>query len=544
MPFHSWSPSGGLIKREGARAPGFVFFSIALLAAVLRAQGSDGVIAGTVRDSSTNLPVASVDVSLNGSAAQATAQTDADGGFRFTGLPSGIFWLAFTRAGYEEIPFGSGNARESIVLKSGGEAQKVLVSLIPYSDIEGVVKDERGLPVEGVEVHAGGGLKAVTDKAGLYRLEELPPGSYRIAFRLPYGFALRSLQHRENGDEIGYSSTLFYPGVWNPLRALAVSMPPGKHLSGLDVRLSRTRLVELKGHILEPGGEGGVVRFVSLDWNSEPAPPDQGLRPVDEHGGFHFEHLVPGSYKLFVWRSKGDGLPYVVPVELGDAGIESLSVNVPAFVQLQGFVKASPYANWDGSLRVRLLDRTPEYPGPRHWTAPALIGQDGSLDLDKVPPGEWYLEVYSTGLHSTAEPSRKLYVSAVSFGDQASSGVFAMRVQEGGNPPIRVTLTDQSGEITGAVSSDGQRPVYFAVITLRKLGIAPGYLPGGRSELDGTFHFDGVAPGEYELAAWGPGSDGHLNVNTSQDNGCGSRNVKITVKNGGTSAVRLTLCHE
>ncbi|MCB9571164.1 MAG: carboxypeptidase regulatory-like domain-containing protein [Kofleriaceae bacterium] len=96
---------------------------------------------------------------------QATLVTDADGGFRVTGLAAGTWWIVAAAPGMAE----GKSAR--IPLDAGKVVQGVEIVLSPGTFVVGTVTSTRGPPVVGATVSArprddGGGAGAAADRAG------------------------------------------------------------------------------------------------------------------------------------------------------------------------------------------------------------------------------------------------------------------------------------------------------------------------------------------------------------------------------------------
>src|SRR6185369_2873303 len=104
-------------------------------------------------------------------------------------------------------------------------------------------------------------------------------------------------------------------------------------------------------------------------------------------------------------------MPFVVPIQVGNAGLSDLNLPVPPFQTIHGTVKLpDPQATWTGSLSVILLGMQA---GSHAKSVP--IAADGSFALERVPPGQWRLDWRDNDLR--LPPSgRKLHVAAARFG--------------------------------------------------------------------------------------------------------------------------------
>jgi hypothetical protein len=110
------------------------------------------------------------------------ARPDAQGRFRFDGVPAGTVPVTAQRFGYR--PW-----RADVEVPAGGEG-RVEIALAPLTDggneLEGKVVDTDGVPVAGVRVWVGGAADlsrdATTDAQGVFRFRRLPDlGSRRVS---------------------------------------------------------------------------------------------------------------------------------------------------------------------------------------------------------------------------------------------------------------------------------------------------------------------------------------------------------------------------
>ncbi len=109
---------------------------------------------------------------------QFRAMTDQNGSFLITGIPVGTYSLVIDEEGFESY-------RTTLEIKSGEQITLGIVDLLkeipPYGSVTGFVT------IEGKSIHenvlillAGTPHSAVTNTTGLYELEEVPPGTYKL----------------------------------------------------------------------------------------------------------------------------------------------------------------------------------------------------------------------------------------------------------------------------------------------------------------------------------------------------------------------------
>jgi hypothetical protein len=216
------------------------------------AFAQDGAIVGTVRDALTKAPLSGVTVETNDPVSARTTLTGADGRFRLDHLAPANHRLKYTLPGYKGTDeMGS----ELVYLRGGAVTEHVTLELTPFARLEGTVLDEEGRPLQGVMVYTGANLRATTNQDGRYTIEQLEPGSYRIALRTPYEIRSKTLKRDpETGETFGYANTEYYPGTADPQATLPVALSGGLELRGFDIRLRRVRLVEFSGRTVERAG--------------------------------------------------------------------------------------------------------------------------------------------------------------------------------------------------------------------------------------------------------------------------------------------------
>ena len=132
------------------------------------------------------------------------AVTDSHGRFAFINVAASAGWaINASHAGYLTGGFSAGDvpgtSLQPIPLAEGQRITDVRVPLWRPGAIGGVLRDERGEPVVGVQVAAigvlrfagrdrlAGGPVTLTDDRGAYRLANLPPGRYQLRALNPPG---------------------------------------------------------------------------------------------------------------------------------------------------------------------------------------------------------------------------------------------------------------------------------------------------------------------------------------------------------------------
>ncbi len=503
---------------------------LAFFAALLRAQEPAGVVEGSLRNAISRAPVASARISLRGASTRSGA-TAMDGGFHFDQLPAGDYTLAIEMSGY--LDSTRGLAPKAIHLKAGAVTESVILDLTPLGGLEGVVFGEESKPLAGVNVTVAGATHT-TGKDGLFAFEDLVPGSYQVAVGVPHAVRAANLvRDSATGEYYGYGAAQYYPGADDVRLAIPVDIPPGARLRNVDLRLRRTLLVECKGALVEMAGREPMVDPDVQLLSAVPGTPDPLWRRhrVDSDGGFRFSLLQPGSYTLAIYRA-GHQLPYLVPIELGKAGLDEMMVPVPSFPRIQGTVSLrDPKLQWQGSASVHLIHRSP--------AASEVTGlkSDGTFEFEGVPPGEYTVGFQSRNLRLTSDRTRNLSARELRFGTQTGLRK-PITVAEAGNPGLEIELSDEPAGIAGKVIDDGARGGNY-LVRVTPVVLRRGGFPAATSAAP-DFQFPELAPGDYEVTAWRFAPRSEL-ANIFASKGC-DETVKVTVREGAVSNITVRPC--
>jgi hypothetical protein len=454
-------------------------FALALLLPFL----ASAQISGSVRDSVTKLPIAGVTVAIRG-ATHATALSDDTGRFRCEDAPPGKYMALYSKKGYDQ-----GSA--SFEIKAADNP--LTLELRPWSELEGTVLDEDGRPLEGIPVYIGG-LRDTTGKDGRYHARDITAGQYTLSFQVPYELRRRMLaRDPKTGETFGYATTHFYPGIADPRLGSPITILPGSHMTNVDARLRRARLVEMKGRVV------GALPETEIELDSRSDRPDETFarRRLDADGGFHFDLLAARDYNVAIFRNRpGDDLPYLTTVTLGQAGAQDLHLVLPGFVRLEGVVRTMPSdIRWDGPLRITL--------NRFGYRTEARVSSQSAFTLDAIPPGEWNLTLDDNLVHRADDPKHKLFATGI----RGQS----LRVTESGNPPLEITLSDRTGWIRGISDTVG-------MVLLN----AGNWIRMAPVDKTGAFAFE-VPPGEYTVT-------------------CGKQSLAVTVQSATTALVHLRSC--
>ncbi len=239
------------------------------------------------------------------------------------------------------------------------------------------------------------------------------------------------------------------------------------------------RVLGLDGH----PAAGASVQIERGDWDPDvPAPTDalKALSMTATDGTFAFEDLPEGRYSVAAFKGSA------IDVGVANPGViapdwEELLVLKPG-LPLAGRVvdgagrgivgvEVEPYAYGEGAINEREL------------TSPArvLSGSDGAFRIGLLWPGEWTLIARAEG-----------FPPALSERVQAGAKDAQIVLVAGGS--IQGTLTNSSTSLPMSAVE-----LHAALLT------EPGTENTVKTGEDGSFHLDGLAPGDYHITTESPG---------------------------------------
>jgi len=255
---------------------------------------------GKVVNALTGEPIGGALLQIPG---QTARFSDSDGNFAFAGLSRGRLIVTARKPGFfneQEVVSG---VRSTAVIETPSDAP-VVVRLTPEAIIFGEVKNAEGEPVEGVEVRAErrqmrDGRRqlqvvrnSVTDDAGTFRLAELEPGAYYLAFSLERNGGPLP---RKSKQEQGYGLQ-FYPGVADAGVASAFNVRAGAQVHVTHI-LARQPVFQVSGTVRGVSSHGFfALRLV----NSAGESAQRNIRVDRQSGEFRISG-VPVSISQSSW---------------------------------------------------------------------------------------------------------------------------------------------------------------------------------------------------------------------------------------------------
>jgi hypothetical protein len=461
---------------------------------------------GKVINAATSEPVSGALVQLPG---QETQFSRSDGSFVFTNLPRAQLAVMVRKPGFfNDQELGRWGPAMFPQIAVPAEAD-VIIKLTPEGIIFGQVKDENAEPMDGVTVRAErwqiqDGRKQLqsagettTDDEGNFRIAELLPGSYCLAF-LPAnrgGRIFRTLKRRTEAEQ-GYGLE-FYPGTSDAASAGALEIRAGAQQHIIHT-FSHQRLFQVAG-VMRPANPESFPNITLVNSSGEPIQTDIRLNP--KTGEFQISGVPPGTYLLSATASLGpkafdqvpgkDSTPSSVtlPIQV-NADLSGLILNlgsaVAAVVQIRDETERAPDPNTLHQLFVRLVPRDFPNSGLGIMVPPAPGDHQSPRRFESVTPGIYTVE---------ATPMAAGYVASLRCGS-----VDLLRDDltiAPGSPPAAIEITLRSDSAQLSVTLTNQHNAAGLVIYSREYPRRSMLVP----VYNGNTSVPNLAPGSYQLLA-------------------------------------------
>ncbi len=466
--------------------------------------------------------------------------TDAMGNFRADNLPAGPYMLSASKPGFvseQEL-----SARQNVFAVMGRQEDTAVeasqsfqlapipsfqlvqlkpdspptrLNLMPVAAIGGTVLDENSEPLEGVSVQVIAvrasltGVEyaivqtASTDDRGRYLFLKLLPGDYivRLAGEASstqyFGTILNP-----NNDHRGLRP-VYYPSGDSTSGAFVFHLAPGEQTNA-DFQQKTEAAFDI---------DGRFSGFAPRAWTQMQMYRDGDRLPVARAfvnvstGRFRVTDVPPGSYTLRVVQYESDSEKWLaaeVPVSISAEPIRDLVVELSGAANIPVSVTHEPDGELNGVVQLTLqpqhmrqnarqlmVGKAPHpLPSPTgEPPAPSPESAEQSSTFDNVILDQYKLLVQTFG------PD---YVASATLGDRdILHGEFPI----GGAPgEMRIVVRGDSATVEGPVTSKGQPAVGASVCLIPSAG-GSGFKCGNGDE-SGHFVIEGVAPGDYRIAAW------------------------------------------
>jgi protocatechuate 3,4-dioxygenase beta subunit len=461
-----------------------------------------GSIEGHVFNSLTGAPVRKVVVELMTSQfwIRLSAETDAAGGFQFTGLPPGSYSLSAKRSGFLDRP-----ARRPTVLGQDQHVTNVEVRLPPQGVITGHVLDGDGDPLSSArawifrQVYRDGRKQwdqvnavSLADETGEYRFPNLTPGRYLVK-----GENLRPMIHNHYvGPDLQEKSTMsyapaYYPNAPSEQTASPVEVGVGTEVRDIDLHLSKF----------------AVAPFFHVSGRVTGLPPDSpitigvGLHSVDGTGHADSVSTGPPDYTFNVRAQPGQYEMFASVYSGGPEAYASSSVNVAG--DITGVVLSmNPAPEVTGRISVA-----------ENGSSPKLKGVKATLRQLRSQLGVPVVQSDATGKLVFPKPAAPGHYSLAVDENSIPDGCYLRSVKVGGqevsaddieirfSTEIEIVLSNKAGTITGSITDNDDKPFPKSRATL--IPSDSNSRPATQlTDDEGKFKFTALRPGTYKLFAW------------------------------------------
>jgi protocatechuate 3,4-dioxygenase beta subunit len=460
--------------------------------------------------------------------------TDNEGRFVFEDVAPGRYMLSAEKAGFVTTRYGARSSTApgtQLNLTAGTELKGLAVKMTPQGVVAGKVMDQDGDPVNGVQVQVmryayARGRKQLqptnnvtTNDLGEYRIGNLAPGRYYLSANDRRAQVFTQERAGRNGGQEGNILT-YYPNGTDASSAVPVDVAAGGELRGIDIRLLRARVYTVRGKAADASGSPvtAMVAFVKKEdsGNLATALNGGGLNQLRPDGTFEFRNIVPGTYVLQVLQGiavNGNtpaNLTGRVEVTVADANIDGLVLPLLAGPTITGTVKLE-----DGDIATLLKpaqtpaggNAAPAFPlrftitlneaeSINIGTPNAQVKDDGTFQFNSVGTSKYVL--------NANQLPQGTYLKSVRFGGQDVTHA-PIDTTSGAGGTLDIVLSSKAAEVAGSVHNDKGEPLAGVMVTLWPKtpdasltgGVRPGF-----TDQNGGFKFQGLAPGEYYVAAW------------------------------------------
>ncbi len=453
------------------------------------------VIRGSVVENQTGHFLARAVVGLEPVAGSAgphlSVRTNSSGFFEFANLPAGTYLVTAARHTFAPVEYGQKHWRASGVPIVIAENDSTILNIrLPrLGSITGTLLDENdvGLPDHEVAIYTDSRppmllTRARTDDRGMYRFFALDPGAYLI-------------RTMSKSDEEGSYLPTFYKDVALLDQAIAIDVTLDQQVDNVNIRPAPGRLYTVAGRAISPNRDPVTVNLVS-DMGSE-------LADVDSAGNFHFNPAAPGQYELQAVSANGRFNTATYQSLSLDRDQPNLSLGLAMYPTIQFAFEDTHGAPIDGR-QFQVLFRHKDLAGvgkPETMRGvpetvrgvPARTGiLPGRYDVALGPTPAWYVVSVSGPRPEGLDPGR-------------ADGWNEIILPPNTSNTIKFVLSSSPGTLHGVVRDTGGAPVVGIPVFLEAYDLERRKRVKDfqifRTDINGQYHFTGLAPGAYRLLA-------------------------------------------
>ena len=444
-----------------------------VLALLLAQDTGKASVGGIVLNALTNEPLKKVHILLGGAKANYATVSAADGKFQFASVSPDTYRVWAQRA-----EFLDADDEPLIQAAADQHVKDIVIKLTPQGIIAGRVTDEDGDPVLGASVEVErsvtvGGRKVVlsTESAqmnseGNFFIGELRTGRYYLRAE---GEATRP---RSFPDDVVQE-------VLGSSDPVPVQLSAGAAVRDVVLRLRKLHAYRVRGKVTNPS-QGSSLRLNGNNGHEYGAHMNK-----DE---FEFRNVLPGNYIIGVssmesnWATGSLTRAHLfchVPVTVTDRDVDGITVELGPGANVEGTIKIEG----DGHFKDRPVVRL----GYGWWNMEATWKEDGTLQWPNLSPEKQPL---------TFAPPEGFYLKSIQFDHQPVTDNMLDLTSGGG--PLEIVVASNPAAVSGVVRDDAGTP-----LSNIKVALWSGSAQYTRdSDAAGAVQFNGLAPGDYRIAAW------------------------------------------
>jgi protocatechuate 3,4-dioxygenase beta subunit len=439
----------------------------------------------------------------------AAVTTDANGHFLLEGVEPGSYLLSAQRTGYLDQGYGARDPQvvgPPLKLSAGDRLTDITFKLTPQSLLYGKVADEDGDPVPNAQVdvlrvsYAGGRRQfastanVTSQDDGSFVVGNLSPGRYYVSAEWRSG--AQPGPARKTTREAWV--TTYFSNTIDPAAAAPVEVAAGAEVRGIEIRLRKSHVFHIRGRVVNIADGTPAHASLRLVPRGETIVPqtDVGVYSGSD-GRFAFEGVLPGAYMLesadvvFTTADPQSDVPRATAAPVGralvsvtDSDIEDLRMPVGDGALVTGTVTGVSYPSERPTVSL-------VRPGAgRNLERVAQCSPEGTFQLRRLVPAVYSLEV--------ALP-KGAYVKSVKFAGRDVTNA-DIDLTSGAGGTLEIVASKDGGEVSGTVRDANGDPARGATVQLW-----PADGEGAKtvkSDENGGFHFIGLPPAAYRLAAF------------------------------------------
>jgi protocatechuate 3,4-dioxygenase beta subunit len=466
--------------------------------------------------------------------------TDNEGKFVFEDVPAGRYTLSAEKPGFVTSRYGARSNTSpgtQLMLAAGAEMKDLSIKMTPQGVIAGKVLDQDGDPVATAQVQAmrysyvrgrkqlqqtGG---ATTNDLGEYRVGNLPPGRYYLSAS-DRRAALILTPDRPGRASAGQEGniTTYYPNGTDAASGVPVDVAAGGEMRGVDIRLRKAKVYTVRGKAVDSSGMPVMV-LVAFTRKDEGLGlvgviNGGGLSQLRPDGTFEFRNIVPGIYILQVLQANVNGTPQQnvtghLEVTVADANIDNLILpmgpgpEITGTVSLEGgeittLLKPAQNAaggtasagNSPAAFPPRFTLTLNDTQGVSVNTPNTQVKDDGTFRFNAVGTSKYLLNAVIL--------PQGTYLKSARYGGQDVTHA-PIDTTSGSGGTLDVVLSSKAADLGGSVQNDKGEALAGVIVTLWPKtpdGSPTGGARQTNTDQNGGYRFQGLAPGDYYVAAW------------------------------------------